>query len=176
MRAAAYSVPMTRGDDLEAIVRRHQRALWRYLRALGAEPGTADDLLQDTFLVALRAGLADRGPAAVATFLRQTARHLFLRRRRDQGRREELLVELADRLWQQDCSDDGEQWLAALRACVDALDGRPRDVVRLFYAEGKDRVAVAAALGMQENGVKTLLQRVRAVLRGCVEQRIGGVR
>jgi RNA polymerase sigma-70 factor (ECF subfamily) len=166
---------MTRGDDLEAIVRQHQRALWRYLRALGAEPATADDLLQDTFLVALRAGLVDRGHAAVATFLRQTARHLFLRRRRDQGRREELLVELADRLWQDECGrDDGEQWLAALRTCVDALDGRPRDVVKLFYVDGKDRAAVAAALGMQENGVKTLLQRVRAVLRACVEQRIGG--
>ncbi|MCA8952441.1 MAG: sigma-70 family RNA polymerase sigma factor, partial [Planctomycetes bacterium] len=73
--------------DLEALVRRHQVALWRYLRALGCEAALADDLLQDTFLVAFRR-LSDAGDdVAVAAFLRRTGRHLFLRRRRDAGRR-----------------------------------------------------------------------------------------
>lgn len=167
--------PDPSGADLEALVRQHQKGVWRFLRALGAPPAEADDLLQDTFLVAVRKGLADRGPAAAASFLRLTARHLLLRRRRDQNRRAVLLAGLAARLWEQDCAhDDGEAWLAALRACVGALDGRPREVVRLFYGEDLDRAAVAKALGMQATGVKTLLQRVRSVLRACVEKRIGG--
>lgn len=161
--------------DLETIVTRHQVGIWRYLRALGADPALAEDLLQDCLVIALRRGVQDRGDAAVATFLRATARHLLLRRRRDEGRRAAILLELADRMWEQDCGgDDGEHWLAALRACLAQLDGRPRQVVRLFYGEGRDRAATARALGMREAGVKTLLQRVRQVLRRCVHERIGG--
>jgi RNA polymerase sigma-70 factor, ECF subfamily len=166
---------MTSPIDLEALVRRHQLGLWRYLRVLGAPTDLAEDVLQDTFLVAMRRLQEDRGGAAAASFLRQTARHLYLRRRRDQGRHEALLVELADAWWQSDCaSDDGDAWLVALRACVDGLDGRAREVVQRFYGDGLDRGAVAAAMGMKENGIKTLLQRVRAALRTCIGKRLGG--
>ncbi|MEO6594737.1 MAG: sigma-70 family RNA polymerase sigma factor, partial [Planctomycetota bacterium] len=156
----------TPAPDLEALVRRHQTGVWRYLRCLGADLQLAEDLLQDTFLVAFRRLEQDRGDAAVATFLRTTARHLYLRRRRDEGRREELLVELAEQLWQRDCAgDDGEQWLQALQQCVQSLEGRPQQAVTWFYGEGRDRASVAAAMGMKENGLKTLLQRVRATLQ-----------
>lgn len=161
--------------DLAALVRRHQAGLWRYLRALGAPEDLAEDLMQDTFLVAMDRLGEDRGDAAAAAFLRRTARHLLLRRRRDLGRREAILIDLADAAWRRDCGeDDGELWLASLRACLDRLEGRAREVVQRFYGEGQDRAAVAAAMGMKANGVKTLLQRVRAALRGCIEQRIGG--
>ena len=167
---------MAAAVDLEALVRRHQLDLWRYLRTLGAPPAQAEDLLQDTFLVAFRKLADDRDAKAVAAFLRRTGKHLLLRRRRDEGRRVELLVELADRLWQRDCGDDGGPWLDALRACLRELDGRPRQVVELFYRDGLDRGATAAAMGMKENGIKTLLQRVRALLRACVERRTGDAR
>jgi RNA polymerase sigma-70 factor (ECF subfamily) len=160
--------------DLAALVRRHQLGLWRYLRALGARGDLAEDLLQDTFLVALDRLHEDRGEAAVATFLRETARHLWLRRRRDQGRREVLLAEFVEAKWRDvAAADDGERWLEALRSCVDGLDGKARDAVQRSYRDGEDRRTIALALGMKENGVKTLLQRVRAVLRACVERRLG---
>src|SRR5687768_5225971 len=82
--------------DPEALVRRHQAGLWRYLRALGAPAELAEDLLHDTFLVALRKLEHDEGNGAIAAFLRQTARHLHLRRMRDQSRRRQILIELAD--------------------------------------------------------------------------------
>ena len=161
--------------DLAALVRRHQLGLWRYLRALGAPADLAEDLLQETFLVAWRRLGEDRGDAAAAVFLRATARHLYLRRRRDQGRREQILVELADAAWARDgAADDGEAWLDALRGCVGALEGRARQVVQRFYGDGADRESVAAAMGMKATGVKTLLQRVRAALRDCIERKLGG--
>ena len=161
--------------DLGALVRRHQLGLWRYARALGVPAAEAEDLLQDTFLVAMRKLSEDRGDAAVATFLRQTCKHLWLRRRRDAGRREQLLLEHADSAWVRDCgADDGERWRDALRACVGELDGRAREAVERFYGDGLAREDVAARLGMKETGVKTLLQRVRALLRECIERRLRG--
>lgn len=172
---AATEPRMTRPPDLAAMVRRHQLGLWRYLRSLGAPADLAEDLLQDTFLVAMRRLEDDRGDAAVATFLRQTAKNLLLRRRRDQGRREALLIERAATAWEHECgADEGDRWLDALRACVGGLDGRAREAVQRCYGDGLDREALAAAMGMKVNGVKTLLQRVRAALRECIERRLRG--
>ena len=46
----------------EALVRRHQVGVWRYLRFLGCPPELADDLAQDTFLALMRHPPEDRGP------------------------------------------------------------------------------------------------------------------
>lgn len=166
-------------DALRALIARHQTAVWRYLRSLGAAPAAAEELVAETFVVAWQRGVDDRGRAAVAAFLGRTARHLWLRRCRDEGRREELLVEFADRMWQRDCGgDDGARFLAALRECTQELDGRARTAVHLCYGPGAargDRDRVARTLGMQPNGLKTLLQRVRARLRQCIEQKLGGM-
>lgn len=176
MRSCPIPMPEpTEPQDLAALVGRHQRAVWRYLRALGAPPDHAEDLTQETFVVAWRRGFEDRGPAAAAAFLRTTARNLWLRRRRDEGRREELLVELADRMWQRDCAHDGgEAWLVALRECTQRLEGRSRAALRLWYGGDQQRETAASALGLQPNGLKTLLQRVRALLRECIERKLGG--
>lgn len=161
--------------DLETLVRRHQVGVWRYLRALGADANVAEDLLQETFLVAFDKLVEDRGPAAVASFLRTVAKNLFLRHRRDHDRREAALVELADRLWQRDCAaDEGDMWLAALRDCLRRVDGRSAEAVELFYRQSLSREDVAERLGLKGTGLKTLLQRLRAGLRGCIEKRIQG--
>lgn len=159
----------------EALIRRHQVGLWRYLRSLGVEANAADDLVQETFVVAWKRGIGDHGVEATGVFLRRTARNLFLRRSRDGGRREALLVELADRQWANECAaDDGEVWLEALDRCLDALQPRARDAVRRWY--GGDRSRVAADIGLEKNGLKTLLQRARGVLRDCIERKTRGVR
>lgn len=158
--------------DPETFVRRHQQALWRYARGLGAEPNLAEDLVQEAFVTALRR--FHGGPDAAAfVFLRTTVRHLWLRRRRDDARREELLADAADRLWERTGgdADGGVRWLDALRACTEKLTGRAREVVERFYANGESRASIAQAFGMVENGVKTLLQRTRAALKACLERR-----
>jgi DNA-directed RNA polymerase specialized sigma24 family protein len=60
--------------------------------------------------------------------------------------------------------------LEALRRCEEQLVGRRAAAVRMFYAEQRSRREIAAALGMKETGVKTLLQRVRQDLRQCIEE------
>tara|TARA_R110002073_G_scaffold191141_1_gene349832 strand:- start:853 stop:1398 length:546 start_codon:yes stop_codon:yes gene_type:complete len=177
----ASDEPATAPDmDLRQLVQRHQTGIWRYLRALGTSAQLAEELLQDTFVVAWQRGLSDHGDAPVATFLRRTARHLYLKHCRAQGRRDELLADAVDHLWQRTCDDDqGERWLIALRDCTQQLEGRAKTAVNLCYGPeavrgGRDRAA--KSLGLQPNGLKTLLQRVRAVLRECIENKLEGKR
>lgn len=148
----------------------HSALVRRYLRVLGAAGQDLDDLLQEVFVVLLQKPFEERGEAQVATFLRTTARFLFLRRHRG------LLpqVEAADAVWDRRCGDDeGDGYLAALRECVDALPARSRRLVELNYDDDVGRAAIARELGMKADGVKTALRRLRDGLRQCVERRIG---
>jgi len=168
------------GGRDEDLVRQHLRSLWRYLRMLGAEPAEADDLAQEAFVVAMQKGAlpgepGQSEPGLLAAFLRTTARFLFLRLRKA-SRRERRLADDVDALWARDAlRDGGDGLVAAVRACVGELDGRARRAIELCYGlhdnDAQGRAAIAHELGLQENGVKTLLQRVRQKLRECIERR-----
>ena len=71
--ATAGPPPATDGRD--------RTAVWRYLRMLGASADEADDLAQDTLLVALQGGLPAE-PERARALLRGIARNLWLRTRR----------------------------------------------------------------------------------------------
>lgn len=164
----------TGAGTTEAVIRAHLHAVWRYLRMHGATPHEADDLAQEAFVVALQKGAADLDPAATATFLRRTARFLFLRLRG--SRRDTVqLADAVDALWADDCAADaGDGKLAALRECLGRLTERAQRAVALSYGLGADSAAsrrdIGTALGLAPDGVKTLLQRVRQQLRACIER------
>jgi len=170
--AAAASAPAALAP--EALVERHLLAVWRYLRMHGADAHEADDLAQEAFVVALQKGAAALDPAATAAFLRRTARFLFLRLRRDHRDAVEL-ADAVDELWALDCEHDGgDGLLEALRRCVGELQGRARAAIDRCYGLAgwnSDRDAAAHDLGLQPNGLKTLLQRTRQLLRACIERR-----
>ena len=163
--------PMSAADAAAAaFVRRHQRGVWRFLRALGCPAHAADEVAQDALLLALERHVDDGSAPA---FLRQAAKFVWLRRARDERRAAERLAAAAEILWRRDCErDDGDGLLAALRACVEALPPRSRLAVQRTYGEDAGRSELAAELALGEHGVRTLLQRVRAGLKDCVERRL----
>jgi len=158
--------------DAAEVVRRHQAEVWRYLRFLGASAELADDLTQETFLQFLRAPYEDRGLLARGAWLRTVARNLYLRSFRRPPLQAHELDE-ADAAWLGYLRrDGGEEWLQALRECTGELDGRARQAVQLHYEQRQGRQQIGQALGIGEDGVKSLLRRVREVLRRCVERRL----
>lgn len=156
-------------DLAAALVERHRRALARYLRVLGARADELDDLLQETFVVLLGRPFEFAGHGQARTFLRSTARNLFLRRHRD------LLpqVEAADRVWDQRCADDdGDGYKDALRQCLQTLPARSRALVLECHEPDAVRGEVARRFGLSAEGVKTALRRLRTTLRHCIERRL----
>ena len=161
------------------LVQRHLRTVWRYLRTLGASADVADDLAQEAFVVALRRGACELPPAATGAFLRRTARFLFLHHLRDRHRDEAHAAGIADAVDElfarEDAAGGSDEHLERLRACVASLPPRSRLAIDRCYGLGADsdasRAAAAAELGLQPNGLKTLLQRIRQALRDCLERR-----
>lgn len=165
------SVELLATDPLHA----NLTTLWRYLRMHGAKPEQAEDLAQEAFVLALRKGALRFDPPARLAFLQRTARFLFLRACRARDPQTIALADAVDTLWQRDCADGGDQLMADVRGCVAELGERARRAVESAYGlDGDDpasRAQIAAELGLQENGVKTLLQRAREALRACLERK-----
>jgi RNA polymerase sigma-70 factor (ECF subfamily) len=166
---------MEEPTDLASLVERHQAGVWRYVRFLGADTTEADDLTQETFLALARAQFVERDERQTAGYLRVVARNQLMALRRRQNRDVSTVdLEAADSVWAAAAGPDGSlsSYLDALRDCVDQLEGRARQAVNLHYHDHAGREAIATQLGMQADGVKTLLRRTRDVLRECIERKI----
>jgi len=159
--------------DLAHLVEKHQADVWRYLRYLGAEAADADDLTQETFLATSRASFEQRSPSETAAYLRTVARNQLLMFRRSQGRAVDTVrLESAEQVWVEMVPDAGMGGLlATLTECLKSIDGRAREAIHMFYRDGLSRTALATALNMKPDGVKTLLRRTRDALRNCIERK-----
>lgn len=171
---------MTR-DELEAIIRRHQAELYRYIRYLGAtDATTAEDVVQDMFVAAWK---SDSPPSLsnnrrMAAWLRGIGRNIFLMHCR-KHRTSPILVdsewlERAETCWDAEGlgGEGADVHRDALRLCLEKLSDREQQVLDYRYAERIGRGEMARRLNMTDNGVKSLLQRLRRNLAACIRRRI----
>lgn len=156
--------------DDERIVREHASSVFRFVRSLGASRDVADEVTQEAFVAAWQKGKQRLPAPAMATFLRRAARFAWLQRRRTDRRAEAAIADLAEATWVAECGDDGSSQVEAARACLALLQGRAARAVQLAYGDGASRDTIAVALGMAQNGVKTLLARTRKWLAECIEK------
>jgi RNA polymerase sigma-70 factor (ECF subfamily) len=167
--------------ELETLVRTHQAEIYRYVRYLGADRDVAQDLVQETFLAACRAThpVLNADLRQRAAYLRGIARNQFLywcrqhRRGPYPAAPEEL--ERADLIWNDEFlrKGDGFDYVEALRECLKDLPENARGVLDLRYAQDKSREEMAGLLKMTEDGIKSLLRRVRSALGDCIRKRLG---
>jgi RNA polymerase sigma-70 factor (ECF subfamily) len=158
------------------LIERHQRGVWRYLRMLGCDSSTADDLTQETFLRVLRReGFVQHNDAATSSYLRRTAYNLLVSLHRKQ-RRVQVLVEPAmlDEVWDRWAGQDssGDLAVEALEECFSALTDRARTALRMRFADDASRIDIGEALEISDHGARNLMQRAKQQLRHCVEERL----
>jgi len=165
---------------LQMLVNEHQAELYRYVRYLGADHALAEDLVQETFLTTFEGApppslddVRRRG-----AWLRGIARHLLLRHWEKKVRRPATLdsraLERAEQVWTDTfpAGEDGAVCLEALRACVEQMPQRSRDMLDFRYRQKKSRSEMAVAFSMTEHGIKSALQRIRARLWECIRARL----
>jgi RNA polymerase sigma-70 factor, ECF subfamily len=143
-----------------------------HLRSLGAREDEADDLAQQTMLVALERSDLPEEAAARAAWLRETARRSLMGSRGKAARRaEKLRAEAAEAVWRRLVpSDRPEDLITALDHCLEGLAPRARRLVEAFHRDRMRIADVAAAEGMSVTAVETALSRARAALRDCVQK------
>jgi len=192
---AVHSDRMTNGDPglpagAEAWLDEHGDALFRYAMARVRTRETAEDLVQDTLLAALR-GRFD-GRSSVRTWLTGILKNKIIDYYRKKGR-ETPFTDLArtgeensgkfdaEGFWDHDHgprewtppSDEvlhREEFWQVLRQCLDKLPPRMAEVFRLRVVEEVPSPEVCEVAHVSEGNLWVLLHRARAGLRDCFEQ------
>jgi len=162
------------GDSaaFEAVLRPHLPMLLAYSRAISGDFHRAQDVVQETALVAYR-NLSHLFPEAdFASWLKAIARRQSLAARRKEGR----LLSWTDEAIEAAYADPTPRAVVpereALVLCVEALEAQPRSLVRGHYFDGQALATLAAAMDLNLNTVKTILHRARQKLLECVERRL----
>ena len=176
------------------LVERYSDSMLRVASAYVPNRAVAEEVVQDTWLGVLRGLDAFEGRSSLRTWLFS----ILVNRARTTGTREHRTIPIADAGPAVDASRFGpdgawiappEQWieeaedrLAAgrlaglLRAALDTLPARQREVVTLRDVEGMSSEEVCGVLGLSEANQRVLLHRGRSKLRQVLETDLRGVR
>ncbi|MCB9914166.1 MAG: sigma-70 family RNA polymerase sigma factor [Planctomycetes bacterium] len=152
----------------------HQDFLRRLAGSLVRDPAGADDLVQETWRVALEK--RPRGLASPRGWLARVMRNLASERRRGQRRREarehdwrpEARVRRPDEL------HENQLLRARLAAAFEGLKEDERELVELRFAEGLAPREIAARTGLPVTQVYDRLRRGVARVRADLDREYGG--
>jgi RNA polymerase sigma-70 factor (ECF subfamily) len=175
-------VERTAAGDREAfatLYRRHQGAVYRFARLMTGSSSTAEDIVQEVFLVLMKdAARYDAERAALTTYLfgmaRRVTRRRLLRERRfvaigtDEGvSRWGVTPDASAALEHRDA-------LQQLRCAILSLPSRYREAVVLCDLEGVTYDMAAASIGCAVGTIRSRLHRARRLLATKLRPADGG--
>jgi RNA polymerase sigma factor (sigma-70 family) len=163
-------------DAYTRLVSAHRNLVCSIALAIIGDVGSSEDIAQGVFLAVWRSLNQLRNPASFLPWLRQLTRnqaHEHLRTDLRRRRRVTAVddVQLAEAI---DPAPDAAVRLvtaeeqAYLDGALDQLPTATREIVTLYYREGRSVDQVSALLGMRADAVKKRLERARTALRGEV--------
>ncbi len=162
----------------EALMRRHNRTMFRTARAILRDDAEAEDALQEAYLQAYRTIGAFRGDAKFSTWMARVVANEALARLRKQVRRAAIVplqggVEIDQvKPTMEDGMDNGPETAARraemrklLEKRIDALPGAYRPVFMLRAVEEYSVEETAAILQIPAATVRSRFHRARSLLR-----------
>lgn len=152
------------GDDraVRELVARTQPIVWRVCSVLGS-PGDEEDLVQETYLRALRSASTYRGEAPVQSWLLSIARHVCA----DHVRRRARQRRLVDRISRNTFADEAPQ-PESVAHLLAVLLPEQREAFELTQIVGLSYEEAAAVIGCPIGTVRSRVARARAALLQAV--------
>ncbi|HZZ27658.1 MAG TPA: sigma-70 family RNA polymerase sigma factor [Pirellulales bacterium] len=135
----------------------------------------AEDLVQEVAQIAAeKYSTFDRNRSFVSWAL-GIARNRVLKYYRSRARDRLVLSETALTKLEQALEQVGheaEDRRAALKTCLEKIQGRRREVLELRYSQNAKVADIAQRFGMSSDGVFVMLHRIRTVLYGCIHRQL----
>jgi RNA polymerase sigma-70 factor (ECF subfamily) len=186
-----HPTPAEARPDPACWVDRHGDYLYRYALARVGHPQAAEDLVQETFLAALRTADTFAGLSSERTWLTGILKHKLIDRLR-RHRADQVVADLdADDLWLDGLYDrtghlrsapgrwgadpaellQRREFWEAFEQCRTDLPERLREVLSLRLLDDVPAAEVCGALGISAANLWTLLHRARVRLWHCLNQK-----
>jgi RNA polymerase sigma factor (sigma-70 family) len=181
--AVAAEVAAARGGDATAYARlvdAHRNAVCSISLAIVRDLDASEEVAQEVFVAAWRGLPTLRNPDSFGPWLRQLTRNRAREYARSHHRARRRLALVGDHL--ETVPDPAElapdelvraEDQRRLAAAIDQLPDEAREVVTLYYREGRSVAQVAALLELREDAVKKRLQRAREQLRSTLLEEVG---
>ena len=159
------------GTAFESLVRRHLKAAYAVALARVGEPADAEDVVQDSFVMALQKLDACRSPERFGAWLLEIVRNRAHNDRRYRAVRSTLpLSETTPARQRTDPERETEraEIKEHLLAALATLTELQREVILLFDFEGWAHREIAEKLGISEVSARVHLSKARRALRGSL--------
>lgn len=163
----------------EILATQHEPMLVAYVLSLTSDPHLAEDIVQETLLIAYRKIETLRKPEAFGAWLRGIARRETLTALRRQGRDQLLEPELLEGVEDVFSSFEQLEWterwqerFQVVERCFQLLPAKLRQVCSLHYFEDRATRDIAAELHLGLSAVLKRLERARSALKDCVEKQL----
>lgn len=157
-------------EAFDELVERWHLPLGRYIRRMTGDEGTAEDVLQETWLGILRGIGRLREPSQLRAWLFTIARRGVMTRLRRQYE-DAVLVPMEDELSGSDSIEEAWEDSAAVHATLAELPPPEKEVLALFYLAELDLREAAAVLQVPVGTVKSRLHRARRLMRERLEEK-----
>lgn len=173
------------------LIRQHHQAMLRVARPYVPSQAVAEEVVQDTWLAALRGLPSFEGRSSVKTWLFR----ILLNRARTAGVKEhrQIPIEDTDRAverwrfkrdgswshppapWVDEVEDRvrAERLTKSIRVAIEQLPSVQRDVVTFRDVEGMTAAEACEILGLRQGHQRVLLHRARSRLRSALEAEFG---
>ncbi|MDB4439619.1 sigma-70 family RNA polymerase sigma factor [Planctomicrobium sp.] len=146
-----------------------------YVRAVVRDPHATTDIVQNTAVVLLRKFESWDSSREFLPWAVGIAKFEILAHRRDSARRRVVLGdELLDSITEMWSSVTVEIELeeSALHECLEKLEPKAREIVRLRYFEDLKTPQIADLVNSTQGAVRIALMRIRRQLLSCVNNRL----
>jgi RNA polymerase sigma-70 factor (ECF subfamily) len=146
--------------------------LYAYSRSLCGDHHTAQDVVQQTALIAYRKVGFLFPEVDFGTWLKGIARREALSERRKAGRLRPVIDDVLEAAYDDPTPEATSREREALGECLKRLQGQAAAVVTAHYFQGEKLTSIARQLELNGNTVRTVLHRARLALEDCVRNRL----
>ena len=158
---------------LEDAFAQSRSRLVRWMTALTHDPQAAEDIVQDTLLIAWQKHADLTDPAGVDAWLNAIAHNVYKRWARAHGKTAKLLIDLDETtIPAADTTEydlERDELIDMLDAAIDMLPAQTREILIARYMEGLPQAKVAQLLGMTESAVAVRVHRGKLTLREIMD-------
>jgi RNA polymerase sigma-70 factor (ECF subfamily) len=163
----------------EILAREHEPMLMAYILSLVSDTALAEDIAQETFLIAYRKLSTLKKEDSFAAWLRGIARFevlAALRRRESEIPCEPAVLDAMEEVFHSfEQTRPAEQWeerFKLVEDCFNLLPEALHTVCRLHYFEDRKAREIAEQLAIGLGAVLKRLERARQAIRDCVQGRL----
>ena len=140
-----------------------------YLRVLGCDQASADDLTQETFLEVMRRPFDHYDAKASGAYLRRVAKNRFLMNiRKAKSRPSVTSLDAVEAVFESQ-EQSSLSYLDALRSCLKKLPDRMKMIMIARFQKGLKSRDIGKELGLKEDHVNTISYRAKDVLKECIK-------